>query len=215
VAITKINISKNVILSFISLILICMNVEFYVYQLKTSSGEIFYIGKGSGNRMYKHIQIAKGNSVNRKRNPKLYNKISLVVKNGGYIIPEILFKSNSENECFVKETELISVIGKSNLCNLTDGGEGTSGYSLSDETKKRISAAKTGIKRVFTEEHKQRISQGMMGRVSPWKGKTLPEEMKRKMSESGKGKNAGPISEKRRQSIIDGIKRKKFEKNGG
>ena len=35
------------------------------------------------------------------------------------------------------------------------------------------------------------------------------------MSEAGKGKNSGPISEKRRQSIIDGIRRKKLENNLG
>ncbi len=192
-----------------------MTIKFYVYQLKTSFGDIIYIGKGSGNRMYKHIQISKGNSLNRNRNPKLYNKISSVIKNGGYIIPEILFESKNETECLSKEIELISKIGKSSLCNLTDGGEGTCGHFLSDNTKKKIALSKMGTKRIFTEEHKLHISQATKGRTSPWKGKTLSDEMKRKMSESSKGKNSGPISEKRRQSIIDGIRRKKLENNLG
>lgn len=44
--------------------------KFYTYELETSDGNIIYIGKGSGNRMYKHIQIARGNSQNKKKESK-------------------------------------------------------------------------------------------------------------------------------------------------
>ena len=189
--------------------------KFYTYQLETADGEIFYIGKGSGNRMYKHIQIARGDSQNRKRNLKLYNKISSEIANGGFIISNVVFRSDDEKECHEKEIKLISEIGKSKLCNLTDGGEGTSGYTLSEEHKRKISSARKGIKRIFTEEHKRNISKAAKGRVSYWKGKKLPEETKRKMSISAKGKHSGPISDTHRQAIIDGIRRKKFEMNVG
>ena len=41
----------------------------------------------------------------------------------------------------------------------------------------------------------------------------MSEETKNKMSESHKGKNSGPISEKRRLSIIEGMKKKKEKRN--
>lgn len=146
----------------------------------------------------------------KKKNPKLYNKISSEIVDGGFVVPKIVFRSDDEKECHAKEMELIAEIGKSNLCNLTDGGEGTSGYTLSEETKQKMSVAKKGTKRIFTQEHKQNISKAAKGRLSYWKGKKLPEETKRKMSLSAIGKHSGPISEKRRQAIIEGIRRKKY-----
>jgi len=186
-----------------------MENKFYVYQLRTSDDEIIYIGKGSGDRMNKHVKIANHNSKNRNKNPKLYNKISSIIKNGGYVIPEILFESESEELCLTKEVELIKEIGLENLCNLTEGGEGTSGYKLSEETKKKMSEAKKGKKRIFSEEHKKNISKGKIGHKGYWEGKELSEETRAKMSAAKKGKKKGPISEKRRQAIINGIKNKK------
>ena len=51
----------------------------------------------------------------------------------------------------------------------------------------------------------------MKGHDGYWKGKTLSEETKKKMSEAKKGKKRGPISEKRRLAIIEGIKNKKLK----
>lgn len=51
-----------------------MNTKFYVYCLITSDNEIIYIGKGSGNRMYKHIQIAKGKSKNKEKTQNFITK---------------------------------------------------------------------------------------------------------------------------------------------
>ena len=57
-----------------------MKKKFYVYFLKSDDNKIIYVGKGSGDRMYKHIHIANGKSVNRSKNLKLYNKISSIRK---------------------------------------------------------------------------------------------------------------------------------------
>lgn len=139
---------------------------FYVYQLVTSDDELIYVGKGSGTRMNKYMQIAMGNSVNRTKNPKLYNKIRKIINSGGFITPKVLFESTSEIDCLNEEVRMIDDIGLENLCNLTNGGEGTSGYNLSEETKMKMSIAK-------------------------------------------KGRKSGPITEKRRLAIINGIKNKK------
>lgn len=79
---------------------------FYTYVLVGSlDRSIFYVGKGKGNRMFKHIEIAKGKTKARDKNPKLYNKISSIIKLGGYIIIEVIFESLNEQECLEKEIE--------------------------------------------------------------------------------------------------------------
>lgn len=194
------------------------NLIFYVYKLITSENEVIYIGKGSGNRMHKHTQIAMGNSINRTKNPKLYNKIKKIISNGGFIVPEIVFKSTSEIDCLNEEVKLIKEIGLDNLYNLTIGGEGTSGYSLSEKTKMKMSQAKKGIKRFshgkreISKKHKEKLLKNPQifkkGHDGYWKNKSLSEETKAKMSQAKKGKKSGPISEKRRLAIINGIKKK-------
>lgn len=172
-----------------------MNILHYVYQLKTSDGDIIYIGKGQGNRMYKHTTIAKGKSVAKLKNPKLYNKILKLLNSGKYIIPEIIYESNSELECLSKEVEIIAEIGKENLCNLTDGGEGTSGYHLSKETKKKMSDYKknhpewkNNPNRVFSDVARKKISDSKKGKPGYWKNKKLSDETKKKMSDAKLGK---------------------------
>ena len=66
--------------------------------------------------------------------------------------------------------------------NLTDGGEGTQGYHLDEETKKRIgekiSVIRKGI--VFSEEHKKALSMArkQMLKIKIEKGEKLPAKRK-------------------------------------
>ncbi len=185
--------------------------KYYVYSLVDDNGNVLYIGKGSGKRMFKHITIAKGNSKNRQCNPKLYNKIMSILNKGGYVIPNIIFESINEIECLNQEIEIIKNIGKENLCNLTDGGEGTSGYHLSEITKERISQSKKGTKREFSEEHKKNLSNALAGdnNAKYWKGKELSEETKLKMSIAKKGKT---FSEEHKKKISEALKNRTFSK---
>lgn len=72
--------------------------------------------------------------------------------------------------------------------NLTDGGEGMTGYTHSEETRKKLSEI---VKKSYTEERKQYLREIQ-------KGKRYSEESKQKMSESHKGKK---ISEETRRKI--------------
>lgn len=193
---------------------------FYVYKLKTNDDITIYIGKGSGNRLHKHLQIARGNSKNREKNPKLYNKISSVIKNGGYVKPEIIFESVDEQECFDKEKILINEIGLENLCNLSEGGEGgTSGLKseFSEDHKRKISEAKKEYwsnisdnkRKEISDKISKSVSKSLMGHESYWKGKKLPEETKRKMSEAKKGKK---FSKEHRRKISEALKGRKLSK---
>ena len=59
---------------------------------------------------------------------------------------------------------------------------------VSEETRKKISEAKIGVKN--SEEHKRKISEGLKGKC---KGKVLSEETKRKIGEGSKGRCQGTL----------------------
>ena len=86
--------------------------------------------------------------------------------------------------------------------NMTDGGGGMSGFTISDETRKKLSEAHRGKKHYMygkhhSDETRKKISESHKGKhrsdetkkkLSEWnKGKKLSEETRIKMSESRKG----------------------------
>lgn len=123
----------------------------YVYShTRNDTGAIFYIGKGSGNRIRSH----------KSRNP--YWR-SIVSKAGGFSY-QIIASGLNHSEAYAFEHLIISEIKKQTnvvLVNLTDGGEG--GLNVSAETKQKQRLAKLGRK--LTQEHKQKISAANMKRV--------------------------------------------------
>ena len=101
--------------------------NFYVYvHRKTSNNSIFYVGKGCDYRAYDKTG----------RNDyweKTYNKHGLIV--------EIVLNNLTEQQAFNLEIELIAFYGRENLCNLTDGGEGSSGVIFSQSRLLKIKQA--------------------------------------------------------------------------
>ncbi len=99
---------------------------YYVYvHYKKDSGEPFYVGKGTARRAYR----VSGRSMWWQRT---------VAKHGFYT--EILFEFSTEQEAFNRERSLIDTLCKKySLCNLTKGGEGSSGYKQTlDHIQKRV-----------------------------------------------------------------------------
>jgi len=88
---------------------------FYTYAHYTPEGQLFYIGKGQGGRSHS----SKGRNVFWKR----------VVKKHGKPDMKVLAHWGTETEALEHEKLLISCFKDMGhqLCNLTDGGEGTSG----------------------------------------------------------------------------------------
>lgn len=106
-----------------------MGKKHYVYIHKDGLGRTFYVGKGTGKRAY------------QKRN----RSIRWVRHSNKYGFSVHIVKDNMEECCaFVFEKILINVIGRENLCNLTDGGEGTSGRIPSMEHRMKCSASNKG-----------------------------------------------------------------------
>jgi len=109
-----------------------MNNNFYIYLHKRAdNNQVFYVGKGKNNRAW--VKQHRSDYWNR-----IVQKYGLIVE---------LYKTNlTEEESFIIEKDLIKKFGKTNLCNLTDGGEGLSGMkrTFSDDHKKNISLSKKG-----------------------------------------------------------------------
>ena len=96
--------------------------HYYTYAYLREDRTPYYIGKGTGNRIY---------SVNRRMKPP---------KDKSRII--FLKKNLTEEEAFKHEIYMIAVLGRKDLGtgilqNLTDGGEGGSGRVLSEETRRK------------------------------------------------------------------------------
>ena len=110
--------------------------KYYVYLLEDINGQVFYVGKGSKtdkyNRTEYHLKYWEHN-----KNKKFVNKIRKI---DGRFNVVIVFESESEEECLVREVELIQQYGKCSLCNLTDGGDGVSGYRHSEASRAKMSA---------------------------------------------------------------------------
>ncbi|QPX48278.1 hypothetical protein PQC13_gp313 [Synechococcus phage S-SRM01] len=171
---------------------------FYTYAYLREDLTPYYIGKGKSYRAYR-----KNKNVHP---PKDKSRI-------------IFLKQNlTEEEAFKHEKYMIAVFGRKDLGtgilhNRTDGGEGTSGNVLSQDTKDKIGNYWRGKKRPghgekirksqlgtkrnpLSDEHKSKLR----GRISPQKGKPLSDETKQKISQSKKGK---PWTEARKNAQIN------------
>jgi len=119
---------------------------FCTYAHYTPQGRLFYIGKGSNElRAY---QFTGRNNYWRK-----------IVSKYGEPDVQILANWNTEEEAFDHERLLISCFRDlgHQLANLTDGGDGTSGYKQTAEHIEKVRKAKTG-KPIHSEEFKQKLS---------------------------------------------------------
>ena len=184
--------------------------KFYTYAYLREDRTPYYIGKGKESRAYKR-------SKKDIKPPKDKTKI-------------IYLKQNlTEEEAFKHETYMIAVFGRKDLGtgilhNRTDGGEGTSGFKHSKESKEKISVAAKNISEETRakmsaasknkyEDHKAKLIAANKGRVcsdetkakisAASKGRTFSEEHKRKMSEAHKGKT---LSEETKRKISEAAK---------
>jgi hypothetical protein len=141
--------------------------DFYVYEhLKADTGEVFYVGKGFGSRAER----------TNNRNRYWHNTVN---KHGFSV--RFLVKNVDEEFALLAEQERIDQLRKLgvNLCNLTSGGEGVTGYKHTEETRKLLSSVHAGRK----------ISKWLSEKFSKLrKGIPKTEETKKKISESNKGK---------------------------
>ena len=187
---------------------------FYTYLWFRRQGTPYYVGKGSGKRAYQN----KDHCVRRPKDRAL-------------IFVQFW---ESEKKAFEMEKWYISFFGRKDLGtgilrNMTDGGDGPSGWVPTEETKAKIREARkrqvfteetrerlkaARARRVYTEEMRRNMSAALKGRKCPWNtlrnrekppwlGRTHTEETKHKMSIASAGRAQTEESkEKNRQAHL-------------
>lgn len=142
--------------------------KYYVYvHRRSTDGTVFYVGKGQGRRAW--------NSSKRSQYWK-----NIATKHGRTV--GIVMRFDNEVCAFSMECALIKFYGRASLCNLTIGGDGTSGYIMSEKTKEKIGAKSIGRKfskeerlrrsvfqtnRIYSDETKLKMSKSMLGHKRP------------------------------------------------
>jgi hypothetical protein len=186
---------------------------FYVYEhWRLDRDECFYVGKGRGRRAY----------ARDGRNTHWANIVSKLERTGfGYEV-RLVSTGMSEQEAFQLEVERISFWkDKVELCNKTNGGDGVSGFVMSDETKRKMSekakgrpGVKSMLNRKHSEETRLKMSLAHKGKKksldhsakvgAAHKGRKLSEEHKAKMSQAKKGCS---LSDAHRAKLAEAAKR--------
>lgn len=130
-----------------------MNNIFYVYELQYPNGTPFYVGKGSGDRCYQHLN---GHDNVNSFKCRVINKIR---KNKKEPIIKIVENNLTENKAFGIEIFLIGYYGRRNiktgiLTNLDAGGTGCNGRKASKKEKEERSKRQRNTTEKFIEKSK-------------------------------------------------------------
>ena len=160
---------------------------YYVYAYLREDNTPYYIGKGKGSRAYANHPRKNGSNML----PKDINKI------------KILHENLSEDEPITIEQQLIQSYGRKDLgtgilLNMTDGGDGLSGW-IRPQTA--IDSHRSKLK--GKPRPKEVVTKIALSNT----GKKRSAETKQKLSESHKGKKQSEETKRKRAEKLKGIKR--------
>jgi group I intron endonuclease len=145
-----------------------------VYRhIRLDTNDVFYIGVGKNEK--------RAYEINFRRNSYWRN----IIKNTKYKV-EITHKDICYEEALSIEKYLISFYGRSNknegtLCNLTDGGEGTLGILVSEETRNKFRGENNYM---FGKTHSEEVRERMVNIITE---KMKNPEVRKRISDKKKG----------------------------
>lgn len=130
--------------------------DFYAYVHVRPNGEVFYVGKGKGSR----YMAMQGRSA--------YHQ-NVINKHGTSNILVGKMDCSSEKIAFNLERGLIKCLRRMGveLTNLTDGGEGTSGYNHSEATKETCRYWASGERNAWFGKKRPEHAKLLTGRSRP------------------------------------------------
>jgi hypothetical protein len=143
-----------------------MEIAFYVYVLKTLSGRVFYVGKGSNNRMMHHRHVLSHPETKYYRK-MVYVRMREILGNEDFT-EEKVFTTMDEREALLHEMKLINDYGFANLVNTQS--HAFTGRKLKPEVGRLI--------------------------ASKLRGRKMPPEVAAKISASNRGKKCPGVSAK-------------------
>ena len=160
--------------------------KYYTYAYLREDKTPYYIGKGHGKRAYWRGRRCVPTPTDTSR--------ILILK---YF--------EEEADAFKHEIYMIAVYGRKDLGtgilrNMSDGGEGSSGYTHTLEARVKMSKARTG--KPLSEHHRKRIGEGQ-------KGKVIPPEVRAKMKTA---RNKRVITEEQKRKTSETMKRRYAER---
>ena len=190
----------------------------FIYGNYEFGYEPIYIGKGLYKRPKSHIYRID------KVNTRFYSKLKSIIKNGYEPIYFVIDYEITEEESFRQEIDLIKTIGRIEnggpLTNMSDGGEGQSGFRLSDESKLKMSKSRIGKKySPMSDIGKQNISLSKKGIPSSKKGipANISDEGRKSISDYAKSKTGdknGMFNKKHREDSIELMSKNQKRKFG-
>ena len=203
---------------------------FCVYELVNSlDDKVFYVGKGRKYRPENHVRVAlQGGKYH------VHRKIRKIIARGGKVRIRRVFETAVEQEALNEEVRLIAFYGQENLTNMTEGGEGSSGFRHSEDSielmrqkrygkkptpesiakreatrkERGIPAWNKGMK--MSDEFRQKVRKGGLGKT-PWnKGKKMSQSFRDKLSRASKGHK---MTEENKRKLTEIAKRPKTEEH--
>jgi len=169
---------------------------YYVYLLKSpKNNKVFYVGKGKGNRMKRHSQLAKQDKISNN-NIFLFRKIKNILKEYDDVKYEIVFETDDERTAYEKEQEIIERFGIQNLCNMTSGL-----YSIKDDYIKDAISKTMRYKYLHDQEFMEKMEKIFEERKSV----EYRESMSKSVKNSERHKSI--YTEEFRNNISESIKR--------
>lgn len=168
---------------------------FYVYVLKTNAGRVFYVGKGSGQRMFWHRRVLLHPLI-KEYQRGVYRRMREFLA-GASFVEEKVYETDDETQALLHEQTLIREYGFENLVNTQS--HAFTGRKLKPEVGRLIADRLRGRK--MPSEVRAKISVAN-------KGKQVSSETRLKLSASISAAYGGVFAVEHRAKLSWAAKRR-------